>query len=121
MLYTIDSSQIDWLERFGKYLMKNNRKKGRGMTLRQYLHDEMKDSEYRRLYEEADIEMRVAIEIIKARFQSHVLGRQQLKIYEAPVLWEHHADSKVRLIRDICHSLKSLIIMRINSRKGLYR
>ena len=47
--------------------MKNKKQKGRGMTLRQYLHGEMKDPEFRRLYEKADIELRVALEITKAR------------------------------------------------------
>ena len=46
--------------------MKSN-KKGRGTSLRQYLRSEMKDAEFRRLYEEADIELRVALEITKAR------------------------------------------------------
>jgi len=48
-------------------LLKNEGKKGRGTTLRQYLRGEMKDPEFRRLYEEADIELRVALEITKAR------------------------------------------------------
>ena len=47
--------------------MKGKRQKGRGTTLRQYLRGEMKDPEFRRLYEEADIELRVALEITKAR------------------------------------------------------
>ena len=47
--------------------MKNKKQKGRGMTLRQYLHGEIKDPEFRRIYEQADIELRVALEITKAR------------------------------------------------------
>ena len=47
--------------------MKGKRQKGRGTTLQEYLSEEMKDPEYRRLYEEADIEFRVALEITKAR------------------------------------------------------
>lgn len=47
--------------------MKAKRQKGRGTTLREYLGSEMKDPEFRRLYEEADIELRVALEVIKAR------------------------------------------------------
>lgn len=47
--------------------MKTKRQKGRGTTLKQYLHGEMKDPEFRRLYEEADIELRVALEVTKAR------------------------------------------------------
>ena len=47
--------------------MKRTRQKGRGTTLRQYLRGEMKDPEFRRLYQEADIELRVALEITKAR------------------------------------------------------
>ena len=47
--------------------MKRKTLKGRGMTLRQYLHGEMKDPEFRRFYQEADIELRVALEIVKAR------------------------------------------------------
>ena len=47
--------------------MKDKRARGRGTTLRQYLSGEMKDPEFRRLYEEADIELRVALEITKAR------------------------------------------------------
>ena len=47
--------------------MNGKRQKGRGTTLRQYLRSEMKDPEYRRLYKEADIELRIALEITKAR------------------------------------------------------
>ena len=47
--------------------MNGKKQKARGTTLRQYLRSEMKDSEFRRLYEEADIELRVALEITKAR------------------------------------------------------
>ena len=47
--------------------MNGKRQKGRGTTLRQYLRGEMKDAEFRRLYAEADIELRVALEITKAR------------------------------------------------------
>ena len=43
--------------------MKGKKLKARGTTLRQYLHGEMKDPEFRRLYAEADIELRVALEI----------------------------------------------------------
>jgi len=47
--------------------MNTKKRGGRGTTLRQYLHGEMKDPEFRRFYEEADIELRVALEITKAR------------------------------------------------------
>lgn len=47
--------------------MKAKRRGGRGTTLRHYLRGEMKDPEFRRLYEEAGIELRVAMEITKAR------------------------------------------------------
>lgn len=47
--------------------MKTKKKKGRGTTLRRYLRGEMKDVEFRRLYEEADIELRVALEITRTR------------------------------------------------------
>lgn len=47
--------------------MKGRTKKGRGTPLRKFLREEMKDSEFRRLYEAADIELRVALEITKAR------------------------------------------------------
>ena len=47
--------------------MKAKRQKTRGTTLSQYLGGEMKDPEFRRLYAEADIEMRVALEITRAR------------------------------------------------------
>lgn len=47
--------------------MKTKRQRGRGTPLRQYLRGEMKDPEFRRFYEEADIELRVALEITKAR------------------------------------------------------
>ena len=47
--------------------MNGKRQRGRGTTLHQYLRGEMKDSEYRRLYQEADIELRVALEVTKAR------------------------------------------------------
>ena len=47
--------------------MKDKKQKGRGTTLRQYLRGELKDSEFRFFYEQADIELRVALEITKAR------------------------------------------------------
>ena len=47
--------------------MKGKRQKGRGTPLRHYLRGEMKDPEFRRLYQEADIELRVALEITRAR------------------------------------------------------
>ena len=47
--------------------MKGKRQNRRGTSLRQYLRGEMKDPEFRRLYEEADIELRVALEVTKAR------------------------------------------------------
>lgn len=47
--------------------MKSKRQVGRGTTLRDYLRGEMKDPEFRRLYQEADIELRVALEITRAR------------------------------------------------------
>jgi ribosome-binding protein aMBF1 (putative translation factor) len=40
---------------------------GRGTTLKKYLAGEMKDPEFRRLYEDAGIELKVALEIAKAR------------------------------------------------------
>lgn len=39
----------------------------RGTTLGKYLAGEMRDPEFRRLYEEADIELKVALEVAKAR------------------------------------------------------
>ena len=39
----------------------------RGTTLKKYLADELKDPEFRRHYEEADIELKVALEVGKAR------------------------------------------------------
>lgn len=39
----------------------------RGTTLRQFLHGEMEDAEFRRFYEEADIELKVALEVSRAR------------------------------------------------------
>lgn len=43
------------------------KKKRRGTTLRDYLASELRDSEYRRLYEAADVELRVALQIARAR------------------------------------------------------
>jgi len=43
------------------------KKRRDGPTLDEYLAEEMRDPEYRRLYEEADIEYKVALEISKAR------------------------------------------------------
>ncbi len=43
------------------------KKAGRGTTLKEYLAGEMRDPEFRRFYEEADIEMKVALEVAKAR------------------------------------------------------
>ena len=40
---------------------------GRGTTLKKYLAGELKDPEFRRLYEDAGIELKVAFEIAKAR------------------------------------------------------
>lgn len=43
------------------------RRGGRGTTLKEYLGKQMRDPEFRRLYEEADIELKVALEVAKAR------------------------------------------------------
>lgn len=40
---------------------------GRGTTLREYLREEMRDPEFRRLYHEAGIELKVALEVYRAR------------------------------------------------------
>lgn len=39
----------------------------RGTTLEEFLASEMKDPEFRQLYDDADIELKVAFEIAKAR------------------------------------------------------
>jgi ribosome-binding protein aMBF1 (putative translation factor) len=39
----------------------------RGTTLKKYLASELKDAEFRRFYAEADVELRVALEVAKAR------------------------------------------------------
>lgn len=57
--------------------MKGKRQGRRGTTLRQYLRGEMKDPEFRRLYEEADIELRVALEVVKAR-ESRKMSQREL-------------------------------------------
>ncbi len=57
--------------------MNGKRQKGRGTTLRQYLKTEMKDPEYRRLYKEAAIELRIALEITKAR-EAKKMSQQDL-------------------------------------------
>ena len=44
----------------------------RGMTLEKYLASEMKDPEFRQLYEDAGIELKVAYEISKARQAANV-------------------------------------------------
>ncbi|MBI4249344.1 MAG: helix-turn-helix transcriptional regulator [Elusimicrobia bacterium] len=56
--------------------MKEKRRKGRGTTLRQYLGEEMRDPEFRRLYEEAGIELRIALEITKAREAAKMTQRE---------------------------------------------
>jgi len=48
----------------------------RGTTLRQYLREELKDPEFRRLYEAADIELRVALEITRAREEKNMSQRE---------------------------------------------
>ena len=55
--------------------MNTKLRKGRGTTLKQYLGEEMKDLEFRRLYREADIELRVALEIVKAREEKRMSQR----------------------------------------------
>lgn len=57
--------------------MKGKRQRGRGTTLRQHLKGEMKDPEFRRLYGEADIELRVALEVIRAR-ESRRMSQREL-------------------------------------------
>lgn len=56
--------------------MKRKKKRGRGTSLEDYLREEMKDPEFRRLYAEADIELRVALEITKAREAKKMSQRQ---------------------------------------------
>ena len=55
--------------------MKGKKRSDRGTTLRQYLRGEMKDPEFRRFYEEADIELRVALEITRAREAQNMTQR----------------------------------------------
>lgn len=57
--------------------MRRKRKTGRGTTLRRYLRGEMKDPEFKRLYAEADIELRVALEITRAR-EAKKMTQQEL-------------------------------------------
>ena len=56
--------------------MSAKKPRGRGTSLRQFLRGEMKDAEFRRLYAEADIELRVALEIVKAREARHMSQRE---------------------------------------------
>lgn len=56
--------------------MKHKQQAGRGTTLREYLRGEMKDPEFRRLYAEADIELKVALEITKAREAARMSQKQ---------------------------------------------
>ncbi len=46
---------------------------------------------------------------------------QGFKIHEIPVIWRDQGDSKVRLGREILSSLVSLMQIRINGLKGVYR
>ena len=57
--------------------MKAQRGRNRGTTLRSYLRGEMKDPEFHRLYEVADIELRVALEVTKAR-ETRKMTQEQL-------------------------------------------
>lgn len=60
--------------------MKAKREKGRGPTLREWLDEEMKDPEFRRGFELAGIEMRVALQITRAREKA---GLSQKKLAAA--------------------------------------
>ena len=57
--------------------MKAKRNGGRGTALREYLRGEMRDPDFLRHYAEADIELRVALEIIKAR-EAQNMTQQEL-------------------------------------------
>lgn len=57
--------------------MNMKRQEGRGTTLKRYLKGEMKDPEFRRLYQEADIEFRVALEVTRAR-QARRMSQKEL-------------------------------------------
>jgi len=53
------------------------KKKGRrGTTLSQFLKEELRDPEARRLYAEADIELKVALEIARAREAAQMSQRE---------------------------------------------
>ena len=47
-------------------------REGRGTTLKKYLAGELRDTEFRRLYEDAGIELKVAFEIAKARVAAKI-------------------------------------------------
>ena len=51
----------------------------------------------------------------------YIAVAHDLRVHEIPVTWRHHGDSKVRLFRDITHSLHSLMAMRINALRGFYK
>lgn len=55
---------LEFVARWVEIMKKQGR---RGTTLKRYLSEEMRDPEYRRLYAEADIELRVALVISRAR------------------------------------------------------
>lgn len=51
----------------------------------------------------------------------YIARLHRLTIHEVPVTWQHHADSKVRILRDILRSLTSLARIRWYGMKGYYR
>ncbi|MDE2291312.1 MAG: helix-turn-helix transcriptional regulator [Elusimicrobia bacterium] len=56
--------------------MKTRRRERRGTSLRSYLRAELRDPEYKRLYEEAGVELRVALEVARARGAANMSQRQ---------------------------------------------
>ena len=51
-------------------------------------------------------------------FLAHYLGFQ---IKEVPVIWTHQPSSKVKIVRDVLHSLRDLAVIIKNRLSGVYR
>lgn len=56
--------------------MKEPASRRRGTTLRSYLRSELRDPEYKRFYQEAGVELRVALEVARARDAAKMSQRQ---------------------------------------------
>lgn len=78
--------------------------KGRGTTLKKHLAGELRDPEFRRLYEDAGIELQVAFEISKARQAARLTQGE----------WARRIRTKQQTVSRIEHGAQNLTLVTLD-------